>query len=225
MPKSMDWGGKSYLERLFRCKFYADGDENYVTKLVRNYRCHPAILQLPSDQFYNGELIPCRDDTSFLSFSTDIVPNQDFPVHFKHVLKLRNTLESLGLLDIKIGSVEQFQGQERFNVAITRAISLAIVIGNPHIICKDPYWNNFLWYCVDNNSYQGCPLPERTDNGFKEPSRAENSFSVDENDWGEEPHQPDTVAPGTNEDEWSDGWKCETWLSLPTVIFFQNHTA
>ncbi|KAI4368363.1 hypothetical protein MLD38_016929 [Melastoma candidum] len=280
--------GKSYLERLFGCKFYVDGDENYVTKLVRNYRCHPAILKLPSDQFYDGELIPCKDNTSFLSFSTDIVPNQDFPVLFigvqgcderegnnpswfnrievskvievirrlleaedisqkdigvitpyrQQVLKLRNMLESLDLVDIKIGSVEQFQGQERqviivstvrstvrhndfdkvhclgfltnpkrFNVAITRAMSLVIVIGNPHIICKDPYWNTFLWYCVDNNSYQGCPLPDRTESVLNEPSRAENSFSVDENDWGEGPHQPDAVVPGTNEDEWSDGWK------------------
>lgn len=36
--------GKSYLERLFECEFYVDGEENYVAKLVRNYRCHPAIL-------------------------------------------------------------------------------------------------------------------------------------------------------------------------------------
>ncbi|KAL4642335.1 hypothetical protein ACB092_02G009000 [Castanea dentata] len=81
------------------------------------------------------------------------------------VLKLKNTLESLEMTDIKCGSVKQFQGQEkkviiistvrstikhnefdrtyflgflsnpsRFNVAVTRAISLLVIIGNPHII-------------------------------------------------------------------------------------------
>ena len=85
----------------------------------------------------------------------------------QQVLKIRNALESFNKTKIKIGSVEQFQGQERqviivstvrstikhnefdkihylgflssprrFNVAITRARSLLILVGNPHILCK-----------------------------------------------------------------------------------------
>ena len=85
----------------------------------------------------------------------------------QQVLKLKKTLENIDMPEIKVGSVEQFQGQERkviivstvrstikhndfdrvhclgflsnprrFNVAITRAISLLIVTGNPHIISK-----------------------------------------------------------------------------------------
>lgn len=209
--------GKSYLERLFECEFYHKEDENYVTKLVRNYRCHPEILHLPSQLFYKGELIPCKDDKSSSMTWAEILPNRDFPVLFigvqgyderegsnpswfnrteaskvveiikkltisqdlreedigvitpyrQQVLKLKKALEGVDMPAIKVGSVEQFQGQEReviiistvrstikhnefdknhclgflsnprrFNVAITRAKSLLIIIGNPHIISK-----------------------------------------------------------------------------------------
>ena len=30
---------------------------------------------------------------------------------------------------------------QRFNVAITRAQALLIVVGNPHVLCKDRHWN------------------------------------------------------------------------------------
>ena len=81
----------------------------------------------------------------------------------------------------KIGSVEEFQGQERpiiiittvrsseneseagtdalrglgflrsekrFNVAVTRAMSLLIVIGDPHLLAGDPSWLTFLKHCI-----------------------------------------------------------------------------
>lgn len=43
--------GRSYLERLFECQLYNDGNRSYITKLVRNYRSHPKILYLPSTLF------------------------------------------------------------------------------------------------------------------------------------------------------------------------------
>lgn len=209
--------GKSYLERIFGFEAYSDMDENYVTKLVRNYRCHREILHLPSQLFYDGELIACREGTSPFMEKVDFLPSREFPVLFfgiqgcderegsnpswfnrfeaskvvdvvkkltanrdldvgeigiitpyrQQVLKLKTALEHLDRADVKVGSVEQFQGQERqviivstvrstirhnesdkmhclgflsnprrFNVAMTRAISLLIIIGNPHIICK-----------------------------------------------------------------------------------------
>ncbi|XP_034979014.1 helicase MOV-10 [Zootoca vivipara] len=88
--------------------------------------------------------------------------------------------------DLKVGCVEEFQGQERrvvlistvrsssnyfnideefsigflqnpkrFNVAITRAKALLIIIGNPATLSKDQYWAEFLKYCKDNNAYRG----------------------------------------------------------------------
>ena len=92
----------------------------------------------------------------------------------------------------KIGSVEEFQGQERpiiiittvrsaehesepdsdslrglgflrsekrFNVAITRAMSLLIVIGDPHLLSGDPSWLAFLKHCISLEAYTGCDLP------------------------------------------------------------------
>lgn len=208
--------GKSYLERLFECDYYCEGDENYVTKLVKNYRCHPEILDLPSELFYDGELVASKGDTDSVLASLKFLPNKDFPMVFygiqgcderegnnpswfnrieiskvietikrltandcvqeedigvitpyrQQVTKIKEVLDRLEMTEVKV-SVEQFQGQEkqviiistvrstikhnefdrayglgflsnprRFNVAITRAISLLVIIGNPHIICK-----------------------------------------------------------------------------------------
>ncbi|XP_042480863.1 probable RNA helicase SDE3 [Macadamia integrifolia] len=284
--------GKSYLERLFECECYYSEDGNFVTKLVRNYRCHPSILELPSRLFYKGELIACKEETNASMCSwLDILPNKEFPVMFigiqgcderegnnpswfnrieaskvveiitklrtmgdvnesdvgiitpyrQQVLKLKKALENLDMLDLKVGSVEQFQGQERefiivstvrstvkhnefdrahclgflsnprrFNVAITRAKSLLIIVGNPHIICKDPYWAKILWHCSDNNSYQGCPLPERLEDPKEYWDGEDNTQPSDNAAWGDESFQPqveETPQPVTDEAEWSDGWK------------------
>ncbi|GAV89955.1 AAA_11 domain-containing protein/AAA_12 domain-containing protein [Cephalotus follicularis] len=287
--------GLSYLERLFEFESYCCQDENYVTKLVRNYRCHPEILYLPSMLFYEGELIACKDDTCSVMNSVSFLPNREFPVLFygtqgcderegsnpswfnrieaskvievikrltasgnlsaedigvitpyrQQVLKLKIALENLDMPDIKVGSVEQFQGQERqviivstvrstvkhnefdkthclgflsnprrFNVAVTRAIALLIVIGNPHIISKDVYWNKLLWHCADHNSYEGCALPERQDDDINGNPGHENLYSEEEENaqpskeggWGQETFQTEFSKPVTDEGEWSDGW-------------------
>ncbi|KAJ3678467.1 hypothetical protein LUZ60_002270 [Juncus effusus] len=234
--------GTSYLERLCGFDWYRNGDKNYVTKLVRNYRCHPAILDLPSKLFYKGELVACRESNESMDPVYDALglPDKSFPILFigiqgcderegnnpswfnrieaskvveiiskitqnsdidtseigiitpyrQQVLKLKQALELMEMEDLKVGSVEQFQGQEReviivstvrstvrhnefdrvhqlgflsnyrrFNVAITRAKSLLVIVGNPHVISKDRHWDRLLRYCADNGSYQGCPIP------------------------------------------------------------------
>ncbi|RLW06315.1 hypothetical protein DV515_00004355, partial [Chloebia gouldiae] len=107
----------------------------------------------------------------------------------KQVEKIRFLLRSIDLEDIKVGTVEEFQGQEymviilstvrsqkvviddekhslgflcnpkRFNVAITRAKALLIVVGNPHILVKDPCFCALLEYSLMNRVYIGCDLP------------------------------------------------------------------
>ncbi|KAK6130222.1 hypothetical protein DH2020_036032 [Rehmannia glutinosa] len=162
--------GTSYLERLFGCELFGSGNENFMTKLVRNYRTHEAILRLPSDLFYDGELLPCKEENSSFSASwEDILPNKEFPLLFigiqgcderegsnpswfnrieaskvvemirvlidqkgmveddigvitpyrQQVSKIRGALESLGWAIVKVGSVEQFQGQERQVIIIS----------------------------------------------------------------------------------------------------------
>ncbi|KAK9933257.1 hypothetical protein M0R45_020458 [Rubus argutus] len=179
----------------------------------------------------------------------------------QQVLKLKKAFEDLDMPDIKVGSVEQFQGQERqviiistvrstikhnefdrtyclgflsnpkrFNVAITRAKSLLIIIGNPHIISKDPNWNKLLWRCADNSSYQGCNPPDRQEEFSYENQTQEDHWNNNEENtsfsrtddwvqgsWDTEAPQPIQDGDGAQEwgtrsspayeSEWSDGWK------------------
>jgi len=49
--------------------------------------------------------------------------------------------------------------EKRFNVAVTRAQSLLIVVGDGKTLAHDRHWNALLKYCIDNNAYRGTPLP------------------------------------------------------------------
>ena len=42
---------------------------------------------------------------------------------------------------------------KRFNVAITRAKALMVVIGNPHLLSMDKWWKEFLKYSLNNRKY------------------------------------------------------------------------
>ncbi|XP_060044802.1 RNA helicase Mov10l1 [Erinaceus europaeus] len=107
----------------------------------------------------------------------------------KQVEKIKILLRNIDLMDIKVGSVEEFQGQEylviiistvrsnedrfeddryflgflsnskRFNVAITRPKALLIVLGNPHVLVRDPCFGALLEYSIANGVYIGCDLP------------------------------------------------------------------
>ncbi|XP_031475278.1 probable RNA helicase SDE3 [Nymphaea colorata] len=290
--------GKSFLERLSDCEIYSRNDRNFMTKLVRNYRCHPSILELPSRLFYNKELIACKEEEDDISIHDwPDLPNKEFPVVFygiqgcderegnnpswfnrievskvvkivqnlkdcakvldedigvispyrQQVLKLKKVFETMELSDIKVGSVEQFQGQEkqiiiistvrstvkydafdqkhhlgflcnpkRFNVAITRARSLLIIVGNPHVICKDVHWNQLLGHCTEHDSYQGCPLPQPDVAQYEEEYQDENEYNASEGYThpcaneacgGGNVEYEDLPKPVTDEAEWSDGWK------------------
>nr|XP_036862625.1 RNA helicase Mov10l1 isoform X2 [Manis javanica] len=213
-----------------------------VTKLVKNYRSHAALLALPSRLFYHRELEVCADPqvvTSLLGWEK--LPRKGFPLVFhgvrgdearegrspswfnpaeavqvmryccllarsmssqvsasdigvitpyrKQVEKIRTLLRNVDLMDVKVGSVEEFQGQEysaiiistvrsnegrfeddryflgflsdskRFNVAVTRPRALLIVLGNPHVLARDPCFSALLEYSIANGVYTGCNLP------------------------------------------------------------------
>jgi helicase MOV-10 len=49
---------------------------------------------------------------------------------------------------------------KRFNVAITRAKALLIVIGNPFVLAGDANWNRLLRFCIDHKAYIGCEFTE-----------------------------------------------------------------
>ncbi|KAJ3207446.1 hypothetical protein HDU67_007455 [Dinochytrium kinnereticum] len=48
---------------------------------------------------------------------------------------------------------------QRLNVALTRAKSLLIIVGNPALLVTDPHWLAYLTFYVQNGCYEGCPLP------------------------------------------------------------------
>ncbi|NXU07676.1 SDE3 helicase, partial [Buphagus erythrorhynchus] len=126
----------------------------------------------------------------------------------KQVEKIRKAITSLDpdlrklpdISQLKVGSVEEFQGQERqvilistvrscstylqfdqtfrlgflknpkrFNVAITRAKALLIVVGNPTVLSKDQHWHRFLRYCQEQGGYTGYP--------YKDESTAEDNIT------------------------------------------------
>ncbi|XP_028024047.1 RNA helicase Mov10l1 [Balaenoptera acutorostrata] len=242
----------SMLERLMSRPAYLRDEDAFgacgaynpllVTKLVKNYRSHSALLALPSRLFYHRELEVCADPrvvTSLLGWEKLL--RKDFPLIFhgvrgdearegrspswfspaeavqvmryccllarsisspvsagdigvitpyrKQVEKIRILLRNVDLMDVKVGSVEEFQGQEylaiiistvrsnedifeddryflgflsnskRFNVAITRPKALLIVVGNPHVLVRDPCFGALLEYSIANGVYTGCNLP------------------------------------------------------------------
>ncbi|KAI3357707.1 hypothetical protein L3Q82_016115 [Scortum barcoo] len=233
--------GVSLLERLMSEVNIYQSHENYgfnnrfVTKLLRNYRSHPAILKIPNELFYESQLQPyaCREQCGTYC-RWEQLPKKGFPLIFhgvagtderdarspsvynmaevevlkgylktlvnhllkkdgdsigpgeigiiapyrKQVEKIQNALQTdqdlkkENLENILVGSVEKFQGKEfnvillstvrsnpkltlcgqqitvgfldnekRFNVAMTRAQALLIVIGDPRVLKTDETWN------------------------------------------------------------------------------------
>ena len=49
---------------------------------------------------------------------------------------------------------------KRFNVAITRAKALLIIVGNPHILSQDKDWAALLAFAREKGSYTGCPYDQ-----------------------------------------------------------------
>lgn len=108
----------------------------------------------------------------------------------KQCEKIRKLLSTFNISEtVKVGSVEEFQGQERtaiiistvrsstqlleidllhslgfvrcerrFNVAVTRAKALLIVVGNPFLLSNDPCWRQLLSYALDHGAYRGPEL-------------------------------------------------------------------
>ncbi|XP_045911976.1 putative helicase mov-10-B.2 isoform X1 [Micropterus dolomieu] len=255
-PFALNYGmGVSLLERMMKDfslyqKHEGVFNNHYVTKLLHNYRSHPAILKIPNELFYDEELLVSADEILRNSYCRwEHLPKKDFPLIFhgvtgvdereasspsffnvaevevlmeyvkkllqthgkkglatisprdigiiapyrKQVQKIRKALEKVGkdfkfkdMNALKVGSVEEFQGQERrvimvstvrsspnyaevdkqfnlgfvknekrFNVAVTRAQALLIVVGNPRVLNKDPTWARFIQYCQDEGGYTG----------------------------------------------------------------------
>ena len=98
--------------------------------------------------------------------------------------------------EIEVGTVEIFQGREkeviimsavrtklfhhdncthigflsnpkRFNVAVTRAKNLLIIVGNPEVLKTDERWAEMMEFCKENQSYTEEPTIQEI--GEKQP--------------------------------------------------------
>ncbi|XP_040908395.1 putative helicase mov-10-B.1 [Toxotes jaculatrix] len=252
--------GVSLLERLMRdIDLYKSHEihgfnHRFVTKLLRNYRSHPAILKIPNELFYEGELQPYAHKEKCSPYRKwERMPKKDFPLIFhgvaginerdanspsvyniaevevlkeylkslidhlhkkgvtkiepgeigiiapyrKQVEKIQNALRTdkglrkENLENILVGTVEQFQGKEfnvilvstvrsnptltacdqrftlgfvtdekRFNVAMTRAQALLIVVGDPRVLITNRVWNKFIHYCYKEGAYRGITVSD-----------------------------------------------------------------
>ncbi|XP_010764999.1 putative helicase mov-10-B.1 [Notothenia coriiceps] len=252
--------GVSMLERLMNNIVLYKSHEThgfnnrFVSKLLRNYRSHPAILKIPNELFYAGQLQPYADIATYSAYCDwECLPRKGFPLifhgvagtderdhncpsvynmaevevlkdylkalvwHFrkkgvtkiepneigvitpytKQVEKIKNALQTdkdlrqENLENIMVGSVEKFQGKEcsvilvstvrsypkltahkqqvtigfvdnekRFNVALTRAQALLIVVGDPRVLKTEPIWNKFIHYCSEEGGYRGIAVSD-----------------------------------------------------------------
>lgn len=58
----------------------------YITKLIQNYRSHPALIHVSNKLFYNNELKPSDDKSLRKAEGWRNLPNKQFPLLFKGVL-------------------------------------------------------------------------------------------------------------------------------------------
>ena len=79
---------------------------------------------------------------------------------------------SLGFLD----------NPKRFNVALTRACSLLIIVGNPSVLAPDPHWGKLLRTCIEKNAYTGVPPPPAPPPGDDDPDDPFGGGDVDGDD-------------------------------------------
>jgi helicase MOV-10 len=232
----------SLLERLMQTRPYrpqADSetefDARYVVKLVKNFRSHDSLLEVPRRLFYNNRLEAHGDrgmTHTMVGWSRLPEPNTPLVVHDVHgrhrregtsmsLLNLEELVvvkewvsalltrgvssKDIGVIspyqqqckyleqelrsmsDVTIGTVEKFQGDERrviivstvrclskaprkshasvgtvvtkelgfladpkrFNVSITRAQSLLIVIGDIRLLSKDAQWRSLIQHAKE----------------------------------------------------------------------------
>uniref|UniRef100_A0A287AA59 RNA helicase n=1 Tax=Sus scrofa TaxID=9823 RepID=A0A287AA59_PIG len=167
--------GYSLLERLLTYNaLYKKGPDGYnpqfITKLLRNYRSHPTILDIPNQLYYEGELQACADVVDRERFCRwEGLPRQvgsveEFQGQERSVILISTVRSSQSFvqldLDFNLGFLKN---PKRFNVAVTRAKALLIVVGNPLLLGHDPDWKAFLEFCKENGGYTGCPFPAKLD--------------------------------------------------------------
>lgn len=58
-------------------------NQRFITKLITNYRNHPAIIRLSNELFYENEILSANHE--YVNASLNKLSNQNFPIVFKQV--------------------------------------------------------------------------------------------------------------------------------------------
>ncbi|KAL5476887.1 hypothetical protein ACEPAI_3073 [Sanghuangporus weigelae] len=154
--------------------------------------CGQDMREDPSPSYFNpDEVIVVKDYVKSLLGGNLEIESRDIGVitpYRAQVLKLRQLLRPFAP-EATIGSVEEFQGQERkiiiistvrsspdkitfdlrhtlgfvasprrFNVAVTRAQALLVVVGDPFVLGLDPLWREFINHVDLRGGYTGVDL-------------------------------------------------------------------
>ncbi|KAF8868065.1 AAA domain-containing protein [Mucidula mucida] len=192
-------------ERFYNNDLVACGDPNNINMFIQSAILPPAGKKFPilfigmsgkddreasSPSFFNiqealmvkEKVEALRGDRKLRLSDADIGIIAPYHAQVQKIRKLLSTSAS----GIKVGSVEEFQGQERkviiistvrssrefveydlrhtlgfvasprrFNVAVTRAKALLIIIGDPLVLSLDPLWRQFLNYIHCNGGWTG----------------------------------------------------------------------
>lgn len=85
---------------------------------------------------------------------------EDFQAVERDVMILSLTRSTHSFVEHDIGQrMGIFGHSKRSNVALTRAEHLFCVVGNPHIMAKDPTWRQWLLFCLRNGFWYGEGVP------------------------------------------------------------------
>jgi helicase MOV-10 len=131
---------------------------DYVDKLIKDTRrnaldpCDIGIVSPYAKQVQKIRLLLAKRDDAYTKIKVGSV--DEFQGQERRVIIISTVRSSVEFLqmdeDFRLGFVKSVK---RFNVAITRAQALVIVIGNPKILSLDDSWNAFLQHCKANG---GC---------------------------------------------------------------------
>lgn len=86
------------IERLMRSEIYSKDpvtnkyNTNLLSKLVKNFRSHPQIIQMSNDMFYDGDLIACASHNQSYSYvNWKELPVKGIPIMFDAVIGKTST--------------------------------------------------------------------------------------------------------------------------------------
>lgn len=105
------------------------------------------IKELMNKKFQNK--VQFKDWTKVNVGSTEEFQGQERRIIIISTVRSKPTLLKADYLH-KLGFLNN---PKRFNVAITRAKALMVVIGNPYLLCMDAHWKSFLQYALENSKF------------------------------------------------------------------------